>query len=66
VRNDAAFLGTTVLSTSAVAVVAGLVLPGDWRVGGRGGGGGGRREGWLSTVGPGPTLHCGRIPPAGP
>jgi len=30
VRDDAAFLGTTVLSTSAVAVVAGVTLPGDW------------------------------------
>jgi hypothetical protein len=30
VRNDVAFLGTTVLSTSVVATIAGVVLPGDW------------------------------------
>ena len=29
VRNDAAFLGTTVLTTSVIAVAAGS-LPGDW------------------------------------
>lgn len=30
VRNDAAFLATTVVSTSALATLAGVVLPGDW------------------------------------
>jgi len=30
VRNDAAFLATTVVSTSALAVASGVLLPGDW------------------------------------
>jgi len=30
VRNDAAFLGTVVIGTSLVAVLAGIVLPGEW------------------------------------
>lgn len=30
VRNDAAFLGTTVITTSVLATLAGVLLPGDW------------------------------------